>query len=1369
MAFDNISTVLTLNSSQYLASLQRAGAATVAFGRSVQASTATAGKVLRGVETAALGIGGASIGIGVAAVKSAIDFESAFTGTLKTVEGTEEQLASLRTGILDMSSELPTAATEIAGVAEAAGQLGVETDNVLEFSRVMVDLGETTNLAAEEAAVALARFANITGTAQTDFDKLGSTIVDLGNNFATTEAEIVAMSTRLAGAATAVGFDPTDILGLSTALSSVGIQAEAGGSALTRVLYTINNAVQDGGDDLDAFAELAGTSAQEFARVWSTDPAQAFDQVVRGIGRLKDEGGNVAQTLDDLELKGVRVQNAMVALANAGDLTADALERSQAAWESNTALADEAALRYETAESKLQIFGNTLQRALIDVGTDALPRLLTIFEENAAAIPELIENMAEAGLTLVEAFSKSLPILSTFAEVIALIPPDLIAIGASVAAANRGLGILNRVLGPLATEGSRAAAGLGALNGAIGGGVAIVAGAGIFAWSKFNDEMERFQRAAEGGALNAWNDLSTGADGATTSIQAAQQALTAMIEENERFAASQQGTGAQIAQTFYDEFNFPATGAEGGLSRDTLQLLGITREDILEAAAQGEEGVDELAERIRQRWSDIGRQGTRRGTDDLLTFLSGGSFSLGGAAEVEELEGILKDLDDLVGGIEGAEAQYVLDFETTGDIERDVTDAIREVLGDGSTETQVAGIVRDINLALSEGTASRESMASWLDDLEGTDLSGLTVDEFTGGLLIDETAISIELLGSLNEKARDFIQTASLEGGSLTLTSELNRFRELQSDVSPWERSRQAIQDMRQELGYYGEQTTVTANQISDAFDNAEEVSAGAGRRLLDAIDSSDALTLSTSLLSSEFEVAAEVANKYGIAAGALPSVLAATQEAADNLAASLSASAPSFDLFQPLFEDGSGFRYQNLDLIKSEQQSFGGYIKNLTDLRNRGADDLARAIAEQGQRDPFAASAFAAEAAAAGDDVVRQYEENIEEIRVGEQIIAGLITQNATELSITDNNMRDALHEGHIETMESLAERWGLTVEEIKEALGTIEPPEPPPDPSSFAAKQETAAALVRAQGLSEETVATALLETDEFDDTLTTTLLQLAGFDQREAQALLNADDTEFRTVMGYVLAQLGLITEEQYEALIGADVDESSLTSAYQQILNATASWRALVPVDVQLSPQAQAFLTNNTFAPGTLTTQVDLNRGRAATGRGGADGGVAYFAAGGLVNVKVPPLQAADPPHVAHIARGTIRVFNEPETGGEGYIPLNPAKRVRSEKILAQIANMFGGRYVKDDKQVRGLADGGIVAESRRVQRFAQGGIVPKYIRPTSQIRNDSRTTTNNLTEVHRPINFTGDMVMTDPKATVEYAERRTRLNALTGAR
>lgn len=312
-------------------------------------------------------------GAGVAATKASVEFESAFAGVEKTVDGTTEQLAALRQGILDMAEEIPASTTEIAAVAEAAGQLGIATDDVLDFTRVMIDLGEATNLSADEAASALAKFANITGTTADEYSKLGSTIVDLGNNFATTERDIVDMATRLASAGTVAGLSEQDILALSTAMSSVGINAEAGGTAMTQTMTAISKAVSAGGDDLETFAKIAGVSASEFADMWGNEPIDAISAFIGGLGKMNENGEDTIAVLDKLGLSGIRQSNMLRALALASDVLDDAVTTANTAWDENIALSNEASKRYATTESQMKILRNGLNNLAISIGDILLP------------------------------------------------------------------------------------------------------------------------------------------------------------------------------------------------------------------------------------------------------------------------------------------------------------------------------------------------------------------------------------------------------------------------------------------------------------------------------------------------------------------------------------------------------------------------------------------------------------------------------------------------------------------------------------------------------------------------------------------------------------------------------------------------------------------------------------------------------------------------------------------------------------------------------------------------------------------------------------------------------------------------------------
>lgn len=313
--------------------------------------------------------------------KSAIDFEDAFAGVEKTVDGTAEQMEELKQGIRNMAKEIPSSTTEISAVAEAAGQLGIKTEDILSFTRVMIDLGNSTNLSAEEAASALAKFANITNMSAKDYDKLGSTIVALGNNFATTEADIVAMGQNLASAGTQVGMTQSDIMALATALSSVGLEAQAGGTAFSKALINMQLAVETNSESLKDWADVAGMSTKEFSDLFKKDATSALKVFIKGLSNCKGETKSAIKVLDDMGITETRMRDALLRSANASDIFTEAIEMGSEAWEDNTALTNEANKRYDTLKSKITVAINKLKDMAITIGNKLMPHIEKIIDK----------------------------------------------------------------------------------------------------------------------------------------------------------------------------------------------------------------------------------------------------------------------------------------------------------------------------------------------------------------------------------------------------------------------------------------------------------------------------------------------------------------------------------------------------------------------------------------------------------------------------------------------------------------------------------------------------------------------------------------------------------------------------------------------------------------------------------------------------------------------------------------------------------------------------------------------------------------------------------------------------------------------------
>jgi len=310
--------------------------------------------------------------------KAAIDFESSFAGVVKTVNGSPEQLNRIRQGFLDLSTQIPVSANELAKIGEVAGQLGIKTENILDFTKTIADLGATTNLSAEEGATSLAQFMAVMGTSQGNIRNLGSSIVELGNNFATNERSIVEMAQRLSGMGKQTNMAEADVLGLAAALSTVGIEAEAGGSAMTQVMNKMQNAVASGGDGLQKFASAAGVSASEFANAFRTRPVEALQMLLKGLDEVKENGGNVNEVLAGLGITGIREADAIKRLAGAlnGDSgLGKALDIANKGWKENNALTKEASIRYQTSASKLKMAKNEIQKMAIEMGSQLLPKL----------------------------------------------------------------------------------------------------------------------------------------------------------------------------------------------------------------------------------------------------------------------------------------------------------------------------------------------------------------------------------------------------------------------------------------------------------------------------------------------------------------------------------------------------------------------------------------------------------------------------------------------------------------------------------------------------------------------------------------------------------------------------------------------------------------------------------------------------------------------------------------------------------------------------------------------------------------------------------------------------------------------------------
>lgn len=329
--------------------------------------------------------------------EAAAQFETSMAGVKRTVGGSDDFIDSLGENFKKLSTEIPITSNELAGIATTAGQLGIAQADVETFTTVMAQLGTTTDLSADSAATMLAQFANITGV--TDYQRLGSTVAALGDSTATTASKVVEMSQGMAAAATIAGFSERDILAVSAAVGSLGIESASGSTSMSTLISTLYKATQTG-DKLEDFASVAGMSAEQFKQSWGEDAVGTMNAFIQGLNDTERNGKSAVVILDELGIKNVRQTKAILGLASAGDLLSRTIDQANTAWNQNTALGEKASVMYNTTEAKLTMMGNAANNVKIAVG-DALTPAISGVAEMMTGILEPLSEFIEANPAIV--------------------------------------------------------------------------------------------------------------------------------------------------------------------------------------------------------------------------------------------------------------------------------------------------------------------------------------------------------------------------------------------------------------------------------------------------------------------------------------------------------------------------------------------------------------------------------------------------------------------------------------------------------------------------------------------------------------------------------------------------------------------------------------------------------------------------------------------------------------------------------------------------------------------------------------------------------------------------------------------------------
>lgn len=324
--------------------------------------------------TATLGVTLPLLAMGGAGVKAFGDFEQGMKGVEKTTGITGPALQKLGENFDKLSTEIPVSTAEMLELAQAGGQLGIKgAKNIEKFTLVMAKLSRASDVAGEDGAKSIARILEVTGSGIGKVDNFAAALVDLGNNAAASESEILEVSNRVAGAIGRFDVGAEKVLGISTALKALGKNAESAGSVVGLSFDAIDQSIKGGGKELSLLSKLTGIATQDMKKAFAQDAAAVFEKFVGGLSKVQSGGGNMIKVMGALGLSGVRVNDILGTLAKRPKVLSDNLERSAKAFAANVALQNEFEVQTSSFNSEMQVLANTFTSLLRIIGKELAP------------------------------------------------------------------------------------------------------------------------------------------------------------------------------------------------------------------------------------------------------------------------------------------------------------------------------------------------------------------------------------------------------------------------------------------------------------------------------------------------------------------------------------------------------------------------------------------------------------------------------------------------------------------------------------------------------------------------------------------------------------------------------------------------------------------------------------------------------------------------------------------------------------------------------------------------------------------------------------------------------------------------------------
>ena len=286
-----------------------------------------------------------------------------------------------------LGGPLPVMASDLLRIAEVAGQMRIQgVRDIAAFTETVALLTLTTDLSGDAAANALGKIISLTSATADESLQLGSAITALGNQFRGGEREIIAQAQSIAAATSQYELSARTLLGLSAVFSQSGIQAEATGTVIQRVLQNLANATKA---QVTLIANAARISREELDELIATGDRQgqlvAFVRALSSLPETVSAGSAELTRAGFLESifgeSNVRITRVLGVLSRDFGELQRALAVSNDEFDRQRALTEEAEQAAASYSKRLATVFNQLKGQARDLGGSVVPQLTTIAEQ----------------------------------------------------------------------------------------------------------------------------------------------------------------------------------------------------------------------------------------------------------------------------------------------------------------------------------------------------------------------------------------------------------------------------------------------------------------------------------------------------------------------------------------------------------------------------------------------------------------------------------------------------------------------------------------------------------------------------------------------------------------------------------------------------------------------------------------------------------------------------------------------------------------------------------------------------------------------------------------------------------------------------